>query len=181
MGAGVAFILAISLLMSYTIMALGYWEESKPSEIRVAGKVMCQDCTQGWNKWVQGAKPIKGSVVSLTCMDNVRSKVVHYARDTTDELGQFDFSVNLDVCRKKIDPKRCRARLVSSPDPSCNILTDFAGGLTGVKLSSPSSVYRNTIKYDLGSFYFTSPMCKKPDYTSNNSQDGNGYGNKGHY
>lgn len=61
MGAAVVFIFATSLLMmSYTNMAFGYWEETTPSEIHVGGKVLCQDCTQGWNEWVQGAKPIKG-------------------------------------------------------------------------------------------------------------------------
>lgn len=28
--------------------------------IYVSGKVLCQDCTDGWNEWVRGAKPIKG-------------------------------------------------------------------------------------------------------------------------
>lgn len=26
----------------------------------VAGKVLCQDCGEGWNEWVNGANPIKG-------------------------------------------------------------------------------------------------------------------------
>lgn len=122
-----------------------------------------------------------GSVVSLTCMD-ARSRVMHYARDATDEFGQFDFSVNLNTnYGKKVDPKLCRARLVSSPDPSCNVLTDFAGGLTGARLSSPSSVYRSTIKYTLGPFYFTTPMCEKPDTSNYSQDDNNGYGNNGQY
>lgn len=36
------------------------YEEPKMKTIHVGGKVLCQDCTQGWNEWVHGAKPIKG-------------------------------------------------------------------------------------------------------------------------
>ncbi|CAL5350875.1 unnamed protein product [Camellia sinensis] len=77
--------------------------------IHVGGKVLCQDCSQGWNEWVHGAKPIK-------------------------------------------------VRLVSSPDPVCNITTDFAGGRSGVKLRRPTVVYRDYIKHVLSPFYYTTPM-----------------------
>ncbi|WMV38484.1 hypothetical protein MTR67_031869 [Solanum verrucosum] len=33
---------------------------SKFVGFNIAGKVLCQDCTQGWNEWVDGAKAIKG-------------------------------------------------------------------------------------------------------------------------
>lgn len=33
--------------------------------MHVVGKVLCQDCTQGWNEWVEGAKPIKGIYIYL--------------------------------------------------------------------------------------------------------------------
>lgn len=28
--------------------------------IYVGGKVLCQDCTKGWNEWVNDGKPMKG-------------------------------------------------------------------------------------------------------------------------
>lgn len=30
--------------------------------IYVGGKVLCQDCTKGWNEWVNGGNPMKGIV-----------------------------------------------------------------------------------------------------------------------
>jgi len=30
--------------------------------IYVGGKVQCQDCTKGWNEWVNGGNPMKGIV-----------------------------------------------------------------------------------------------------------------------
>lgn len=30
------------------------------SAIHIGGKVLCQDCTRGWNEWING-KPLKGN------------------------------------------------------------------------------------------------------------------------
>ncbi|CAA0823503.1 Pollen Ole e 1 allergen and extensin family protein [Striga hermonthica] len=66
----------------------------------------------------------------------------------------------------ELKPGNCFLRLVSSPDPVCNIATDFSGGKTGVKLSHPAVVFRDLIKYVLGPFYYTTPMCDKPGTSS---------------
>ncbi|PON56148.1 Pollen Ole e 1 allergen and extensin family protein [Parasponia andersonii] len=180
MGAAVALIFAASVLMGCTNLAQGYAEPASP-EIRVAGKVLCQDCTQPWNQWVIGAKPIQGSIVSITCMDE-RRRVVHYASDVTDQYGQFDFSINVNVYgHKKLNPKLCKARLVSSPDSDCNVLTDFAHGQTGVSLSWPTSILEDYAKYTLGPFYFTTQTCQKPEASAYNSQYNNAYANNGNY
>ncbi|KAI4349065.1 hypothetical protein L6164_009707 [Bauhinia variegata] len=159
MGFAVALMIAATILVSCTnniVLA-----SNEPEVIHVGGKVLCQDCSQGWNEWVRGAKPIKGCKVSLTCMDK-RSRIVHYASDTTDELGKFEIVVNKYVFGKQLDAKSCWVRLVSSPEVACNILTDFGGGKSGVKLNRPSLMYRNLIKYVLDPFYYTTPMCDKP-------------------
>ncbi|XP_027940789.1 pistil-specific extensin-like protein [Vigna unguiculata] len=148
--------------------------------IYVGGKVMCQDCTQGWNEWVNGGKPMKGVKVSLTCMDK-RSRVVYYTSDTTDELGQYDLNVKKYVYGKELDTKRCSVRLVSSPDSVCNIPTDFGGGKSGVKLNNPTSVYRSFIKYMLNHFYYTTPMCDKPDTEVSDSESQDHHGPGGYY
>lgn len=173
--------------------------------IYVGGKVMCQDCTQGWNEWVNGDRPMKGIVaniilifsyiaysysylphvltgvkVSLTCMDK-RSRVVYYTSDTTDELGQYGLSVKKYVYGKELDTKRCSVRLVSSPDNVCNIPTDFGGGKSGVKLNNPTSMYRSFIKYMLNHFYYTTPMCDKPDTEVSDSEPQDHHGPGGYY
>ncbi|XP_074276572.1 proline-rich protein 1 [Silene latifolia] len=130
--------------------------------IHIGGKVMCQDCSQGWNDWVQGSNPIKGSTVSVTCLDE-RKRVVCYKSDKTDEDGEFSMVMEKMVHGKKLNPKNCIVRLVSSPDPSCNVATNFAQGKTGVKLRQPSVVYRDITKYRLGPFYYTTPACACSD------------------
>ncbi|XP_077225826.1 uncharacterized protein LOC143859039 [Tasmannia lanceolata] len=102
-----------------------------------------------------------------------RGRVVYYANDETDEEGEFEMSVERYINGKELKAGDCSARLVSSPEPSCNILSDFARGRSGVKLSRPSHVYRDQIKYTLGPFYFTSPICDEPDTTELPSQRGN--------
>lgn len=100
---------------------------------------------------------------------------MHYASDLTDELGQFDITIDKFIHGKILNPKKCSVRLVSSPDPSCNIMTDFAGGRSGVQLRGPSLVYRDFVKYVLGPFYFTSPMCEEPDTDGSDDDDGKNY------
>jgi hypothetical protein len=59
MGGVVLVIIAASLLMGCTNLALA---EKDLGVMHVAGKVLCQDCTQGWHEWAHGGKPIKGTI-----------------------------------------------------------------------------------------------------------------------
>ncbi|KAL3825831.1 hypothetical protein ACJIZ3_021860 [Penstemon smallii] len=160
----VMFIVAASLFVLVGLTTGSY--VNKDQEVfHVAGKVLCQDCTQGWNEWVNDGKPIKGSIVSVTCLDD-RNRVVEFASDLTDDAGDFDITCDKYANGKKINPQNCFLRLVSSPDPVCNIATNSAGGKTGVRLTRPNVVYRDLVKYVLGPFYYTTPMCDEPDTTS---------------
>lgn len=99
-----------------------------------------------------------------------RSRVVYYGSDETDDSGEFDLTVNKYINGKELNKKACSVRLVSSPDPLCNIPTDFAGGRSGVKLGRPSMVYRDIMKYTMGPFYYTTPMCDEPDMNENDDE-----------
>ncbi|XLR68878.1 hypothetical protein S83_019550 [Arachis hypogaea] len=60
----VVMIIAASVIAGCTNnMAVLAWDE--PHIIHVAGKVLCQDCTQGWNEWISGGNPIKGIMLFL--------------------------------------------------------------------------------------------------------------------
>uniref|UniRef100_A0A1J3H297 Proline-rich protein 1 n=1 Tax=Noccaea caerulescens TaxID=107243 RepID=A0A1J3H297_NOCCA len=136
-------------------------------EIHVAGKVMCQDCTLNYDKWINGSDPIKGAVVSITCMDE-RRRVGYYGSDKTDERGQFDLIVSKVLYGgKELKPQLCKVRLVSSPDQSCNIPTNFGDGQTGVDLVRPFMVFQDLVKYVVGPFYYTTPMCEAPKLENN--------------
>ena len=100
-----------------------------------------------------------GSRVSITCLDD-NKRIAHYGSDETDKDGQFNMAVNkTSHSNKKLNPKDCIVRLVSCPDTTCNIPTDFEHGKTGVKLRQPSVVYRGTTQFVVGPFYYTTPAC----------------------
>ncbi|XP_058083854.1 pistil-specific extensin-like protein [Magnolia sinica] len=168
MGRALALVIAACLLIGCNAMEA--WKKDA-KVIRVGGKVMCQDCNQSWNEWVHAATPLKGCRVAITCME--RGRVVYYTSDETDEEGEFEMHVNKYINGKELNCEECRVRLMSSPDPQCNVLTNFGGGQTGVKLAQPSHVHRDLIKYTLTPFYFTSLMCDEPDTTISQDQGSN--------
>ncbi|XP_031272736.1 pistil-specific extensin-like protein [Pistacia vera] len=163
--------------MVCTNFAVGYdsYGENTGGVIKISGKVLCQDCSKGYTEWVNDANHLKGAKVSLTCMDK-RSRVMYYRSDETDEEGQFEMSVDKYTYKnKELKTEFCWVRLVSSPHPTCNIFTDFNGGKSGVKLMQPSSIYRDIVTYTMQPFYFTSPMCEKPDDEADDEPEGNNY------
>ncbi|KAH7553624.1 hypothetical protein JRO89_XS12G0035100 [Xanthoceras sorbifolium] len=158
-------------------VATTYGDHDQSGSIHVSGEVWCQDCFKPYYKFVEGDKPIKGVKVSLTCMDE-RSRVMYYKSDLTDEKGYYEMEVERYVYGKELKANLCRVRLVSSPDPTCNVITNFAGGKSGVNLQRLTEVYGDTLKYKLGHFFFTTPMCEKPDTTTasdDHQSNGNNY------
>ncbi|KAK6943921.1 hypothetical protein RJ641_025023 [Dillenia turbinata] len=137
--------LIVALMFMVCINNMTEASKVEPGVLHIAGKVLCQDCTEGWKQWVEGVRPIKGCKVSVTCMDDT-SRVAYYGGDLTNAVGEFEILVNKHVNHKELKPQNCIVRLVSSPDPVCNIATDFSGGRTGVKLTQPSIMYRDLVK-----------------------------------
>lgn len=114
-----------------------------------------------------------GGKVSVTCMDD-RSRVVFYGSDLTNEKGQFDLIMNkYKINGKEEKANCCSVRLVSCPDATCNVPPNFGRARSGVKLNWPSFVYRDLVKYTLGPFYCTSPMCR--DQSNNGRGNGRNY------
>lgn len=52
-------VLTIIALSVFSGTTAGWGEDAQ--EIHIGGRVMCQDCTKGWNDWAQGGTPIKGN------------------------------------------------------------------------------------------------------------------------
>ena len=65
---------AVVMMIATSLLLIGIgsvnvgeaWEEA--NVIHVGGKVLCQDCTKGWNEWVNGSNPIKGTDSSLSLL-----------------------------------------------------------------------------------------------------------------
>ncbi|KFK38341.1 hypothetical protein AALP_AA3G101500 [Arabis alpina] len=138
-------LIEILFLVSYVSHITTVVADSDGDVIHVTGKVLCQDCSLSYEQWISGSVPIKEAVVSVTCMDE-RRRVRYYGSDKTDERGQFDLIVNKTLYGgKDLKPQLCNVRLVSSPDQSCNIPTNFGDGQTGVKLVRPFMVFQDLV------------------------------------
>ncbi|CAN8259889.1 unnamed protein product [Cochlearia groenlandica] len=157
-------LLEILFLVNYASQITMTAADSDGDVIHVTGKVMCQDCTLNYKEWINGSEPIKGVVVSITCMDE-RSRVRYYGSDKTNERGQFDLIVNKVLYGgKDLKPRLCTVRLVSSSDRSCDVPTNYGNGQTGVKLVRPYMVFKDLVKFVVGPFYYTTPMCETPKF-----------------
>ncbi|XP_057982192.1 pistil-specific extensin-like protein [Malania oleifera] len=165
--AAAAVVIAASVLMGCINMGEAWNAGGDEGVIHVGGRVLCQDCTKSWNHWLHPSNPIQGSKVSITCMDE-RRRVTYYGSDETDKEGEFNMVIPKYVKGKEVKERGCKVRVVSSPDPACNIPTDFAGGRSGVNLGTPSIVYRHKIKHTMGPFYYTTPMCEEPETGESN-------------
>ncbi|CAH2054282.1 unnamed protein product [Thlaspi arvense] len=160
-------LIEILFLVNYVSQIATTAADNDADVIHVAGKVMCQDCTLNYQNWINGSEPIKDAVVSITCMDE-RERVRYYGSDKTDERGQFDLIVNKVLYGgKSLKAHLCIVRLVSSPDQSCDIPTNFGHGQSGVKLVQPFMVFKDLVKFVVGPFYYTTPMCETPKVENN--------------
>ncbi|XP_078156266.1 pollen Ole e 1 allergen and extensin family protein [Carex rostrata] len=130
-------------------------------EFTIYGKVLCQDCTQGWNTFANGATPIPEAKVDVICPDK-NGRPVYHVSDLTDETGEFRFTIPYNYNGLILDPKDAIVRLVSSPS-SCNILTNFNRGKDGVSPQNPTTWRHDKVEYECGPFYFTIPQCGVPE------------------
>jgi hypothetical protein len=53
-------LMIIGMVVSCTNNILASAWDKPAQVIHVGGKVLCQDCSKGWNEWVNGDKAIKG-------------------------------------------------------------------------------------------------------------------------
>ncbi|XP_075485984.1 non-classical arabinogalactan protein 30 [Primulina tabacum] len=108
----------------------------KPVDVVVEGTVFCQSCSDygTWN--LNKAKPIESAIVSVICKDH-RNRVSFYKAFQTGKNGYF-YAVlkGFRMSRSFLDHPlhACKVRLVSSPVPSCNLLTNVNYGLYGAPL-----------------------------------------------
>ncbi|KAG6532164.1 hypothetical protein ZIOFF_006002 [Zingiber officinale] len=134
-------------------------EEVKVMYIR--GQVLCQECSSAiWKEWIHG-KPMKGAKVAVTCLDS-RQQTVYHVSATTDSKGEFHLPVSVSAGGKAMRPAEdCTVGLVSSPDTTCDIMTEFGGGKGGVK---PGHVWEQLVaaEYTVGPFFFAPRLCEQP-------------------
>ncbi|KAJ1296381.1 hypothetical protein BS78_01G296000 [Paspalum vaginatum] len=129
-----------------------------PPTFTVTGKVQCQDCTKNWNAYAYNARPIPGSVVGITCLDD-RGRAVYHGSDATDGQGVFNVEVPGKVNGCDLAPSRCLVRLAASGDAACSVFTDFNRGRAGETPARLTHVSPGKATYAVGPYYCTLPQC----------------------
>jgi hypothetical protein len=150
--------------------AHGYGDDKKLVVVRVEGLVVCQSCAKRGSQSLDGAAPLPGANVTVTCRDR-KNRVMAYRRRVADYNGYFhaEFGVHRADGYLDKDPRgACFVRLLSSPDPKCNILTNIHDGLEGAPLRDEGKQwtdgrgFRNVV-YAAGPLAFRPRKCE-PTY-----------------
>ncbi|BAD68108.1 hypothetical protein [Oryza sativa Japonica Group] len=138
--------------------------------VRVEGKVYCQSCEHR-NSWsLDGARPLRGAEVSVTCRD-AKNRAAWWRLAVADESGYFlaEFGVTRASDFLGADPRgACYARLLSSPDRKCDGLTNINAGMVGAPLRDegkrwPGQGYDNVV-YAAGPLAFRPANCPPKHY-----------------
>ncbi|CAN6305967.1 unnamed protein product [Urochloa humidicola] len=156
-------LVAAAVVLAAAARAAAKVPDYHPSTFTVTGKVQCQDCTKNWNAYAYNARPIPGSVVGITCVDD-RGRVVYHGSDAADGQGVFNIEVPSKAANGgDIAAPRCLVRLASSGDAGCAVPTDFNGGGSGEKPSRLTHFSPDKATYAVGPYYYTLPRCDVKD------------------
>ncbi|XP_062208341.1 non-classical arabinogalactan protein 30-like [Phragmites australis] len=131
--------------------------------VRVEGLVFCQSCAQRGSQRLEGAAPLPGAKVTVTCRDS-KNRVMAYRAPVVDENGYFqaEFSVESARYYYKEDPqKACFVRLLSSPDAKCNYVTNINQGMVGAPLRDEGKRWTDGEGYE-NVVYTAGPLAFKP-------------------
>lgn len=74
MGAHILFTVAAALLLLATATTTATPE---CDIFHVTGSVLCQECGEGWNEWVNGANPIQGTL-KMECFLNGKQNHLYF-------------------------------------------------------------------------------------------------------
>ncbi|TVU21707.1 hypothetical protein EJB05_31361, partial [Eragrostis curvula] len=139
-------------------------DDNKRIKLRVEGLVVCQSCAKRGSQSLDGAAPLQGAKVIVTCRDQ-KNRVMAWRKAAADENGYFlaKFGVEHLCDYYKSDPlKACFVRLLSSPDPKCNGVTNINGGLVGAPLRDEGKKWTGGEGYQ-NVAYSVGPLAFKPN------------------
>ncbi|KAF7035244.1 hypothetical protein CFC21_046157 [Triticum aestivum] len=166
-------VVLVALVAATGASAHGYSQTPSPTPapaakcdkvmLKVEGMVYCQSCTHR-NSWcLDGATPLPGAKVTVTCRD-AKNRVMESRTPVADGNGYFlaEFDVAEKADYYKGDPaKACFVRLLASPDRKCDDLTNVNYGIEGAPLRHEGKRwsgkgYENVV-------YAARPLSFKPD------------------
>ncbi|KAL6848136.1 hypothetical protein ACP4OV_022264 [Aristida adscensionis] len=131
--------------------------------VRVEGLVYCQSCAHRGTQSLDGAAPLPGAKVTVTCRGR-KNRVRAWRAPVADENGYFHADFGVASARdffEKDPAKACFVRLLSSPDAKCNVVTNVHGGMQGAPLVDEGKRWTGADGYE-NVVYAAGPLAFAP-------------------
>ncbi|CAO2185795.1 unnamed protein product [Urochloa humidicola] len=146
--------------------AYGSDKKKKLVVVRVEGLVVCQSCAKQRSQSLDGAAPLPGARVTVTCRDR-KNRVMAWRAPAADYNGYFHAEFGVERAGDFLgeDPREaCFVRLLSSPDAKCNGVTNVNGGVEGARLRDEGKRWEDdrgieNVVYAAGPLAFKPGMC----------------------
>ncbi|PVH39351.1 hypothetical protein PAHAL_5G484000 [Panicum hallii] len=146
--------------------APAHGNEKKLVVVRVEGLVLCQSCMQWGSQSLDGAAPLPGAKVTVTCRDK-KNRVMSWRSPAADYNGYFHAEFGVERAGDYFggDPRAaCFVRLLSSPDARCNGVTNIGGGMEGAPIRDEGKRWTDqrgieNVVYAAGPLAFKPAMC----------------------
>ncbi|CAO2161169.1 unnamed protein product [Urochloa humidicola] len=146
--------------------AYGGDKKKKLVVVRVEGLVLCQSCAKRGSQSLDGAAPLPGARVTVTCRDR-KNRVMAWRAPAADYNGYFHAEFGVERAGDFLgeDPREaCFVRLLSSPDAKCNGVTNVNGGLEGARIRDEGKRWEDdrgieNVVYAAGPLAFKPGMC----------------------
>ncbi|OEL14134.1 hypothetical protein BAE44_0024844 [Dichanthelium oligosanthes] len=147
----------------YSPTAPAYGDMKKLVVVRVEGLVLCQSCAHRGSPSLDGAAPLPGARVTVTCRDR-KNRVMAWRSPAADYNGYFhaEFGVQRADAYFMGDPRKaCFVRLLSSPNAKCNGVTNINGGMEGARLRDEGKRWTDQRGFE-NAVYAAAPLAFKP-------------------
>jgi hypothetical protein len=146
-------------------------DKKKLVVVRVEGLVLCQSCAKCGSPSLNGAAPLPGARVTVTCRDR-KNRVMAWRYPAADYNGYFHAEFGVEHAGDFFgeDPREaCFVRLLSSPDAKCNVLTNINGGMGGARLRYEGKRWTDgrgieNVVYAAGPLAFKPKKCEPKGY-----------------
>ncbi|XP_062233144.1 proline-rich protein 1-like [Phragmites australis] len=129
----------------------------------VVMRVEGQSCAHRGSQCLDGAAPLPGAKVSVTCRDR-KNRVMAWRSPVADGNGYFRADFGVERARDYFmeDPREaCFVRLLSSPDAKCNGITNINHGMEGAPLRDEGKRWTGQVGYE-NVVYAAGPLAFKP-------------------
>ncbi|CAL1397991.1 unnamed protein product [Linum trigynum] len=125
--------------------------------VAVQGVVYCKPCNYSGVDTLNGATPVLGATVKVTCNN---SHVPQVFNATTDKNGYFRVKAPKTVTNYGVH--KCHGVLGSTPDKACSVKSNLHGGSTGGYLRVDKKfveLNQTYVLFTVGPFAFEPPKC----------------------